>query len=73
MVDHLKEMEKYKTTEKQREFDSDFLEPTQVESYTFWDEIDIGAAEWKENPTTYEVKAEDISAYAKGIPDDNPV
>ncbi len=73
MVDHLKEMEKYKKTEKQREFDSDFLEPTQVESYTFWDEIDVGTAEWTENPTTYEVKAEDIRAYAEGIPDDNPV
>ncbi len=73
MVDHLKEMEKYKKTEKQRAFDSDFLEPTQIENYTFWDEIDVAAAEWTENPNKFGVKAEDIRAYAEGIPDDNPV
>jgi acyl dehydratase len=68
---YLEEMEKYKKTEKQKRFNADFLEQQQVDDYEFWDEIEIG----KETviPFKFEVKAEDMMAYAEGVPDANPV
>jgi len=71
MNDYMDEMAKYFKTEKQKEFAADFLEPTQVEDYEFWDEIEIGKV--TEIPTKFEVKAEDLQAYAEGVPDDNPL
>ncbi|MFC2050912.1 MaoC family dehydratase, partial [Chloroflexota bacterium] len=68
---YLDEMAKYQKTEKQKGFSADFLEGQQIEDYEFWDEIEIG----KETvvPFKFEVRAEDMMAYAEGVPDDNPV
>ncbi|HIE18030.1 MAG TPA: hypothetical protein EYP71_07555 [Dehalococcoidia bacterium] len=68
---YLEEMAKYQKTEKQKSFSADFLDQEQVEEYEFWDEIEIG----KETvvPLRFEVKAEDMIAYAEGVPDANPV
>jgi len=68
---YLEEVAKYQKTEKQKSFSADFLEGQQIEDYEFWDEIEIG----KETvvPFKFEVKAEDMMAYAEGVPDDNPV
>ncbi|MBM3142281.1 MAG: MaoC family dehydratase [Chloroflexi bacterium] len=68
---YLEEMAKYQKTEKQKSFSADFLERQQIEDYEFWDEIEIG----KETviPFKFEVKAEDVIAYAEGVPDANPV
>jgi acyl dehydratase len=68
---YLEEMAKYQKTEKQKEFSADFLEQQQMEHYEFWDEIEIG----RETviPLKFEVKAEDMIAYAEGVPDANPV
>ena len=70
-MDYMKEMAKYVKTEKQRDFTGDFLEPTQVEEYEFWDEIEIGKV--TEIPTKFEIKAEDLQAYAEGVPDASPL
>jgi len=70
-MDYMKEMAKYVKTEKQKDFTGDFLEPTQVEEYEFWDEIEIGKV--IEIPTKFEIKAEDLQAYAEGVPDANPL
>ena len=68
---YLEEMAKYQKTEKQKIFSANFLERQQMEDYEFWDEIEIG----KETviPFKFEVKAEDMIAYAEGVPDSNPV
>jgi acyl dehydratase len=68
---YLEEVAKYQKTEKQKSFSADFLEGQQIDDYEFWDEVEIG----KETvvPFKFEVKAEDMMAYAKGVPDDNPV
>jgi len=68
---YLEEMAKYYKTEKQKSFTPDFLEPSQIDNYEFWDEIEIGKQ--SEIPTKFEVKAEDLKAYAEGVPDDNPI
>lgn len=68
---YLEEMAKYQKTEKQKEFSADFLNREAVEDYEFWDEIEIGKE--SEVPIKFEVKAEDLTAYAEGVPDDNPV
>jgi len=68
---YLEEMAKYQKTEKQKSFSANFLEPEQVEDYEFWDAIEIGKE--TEVPIKFEVKAEDMMAYAEGVPDDNPV
>ena len=68
---YLEEMTKYYTTEKQKGFTADFLERDQIEDYEFWDEIEIGKE--SEMPTKFEVKAEDLKAYARSVPDDNPI
>ena len=68
---YMEEMTKYYTAQKQRDFIPDFLEPTQIDNYEFWDEIEIGKE--SEAPTKFEVKAEDLKAFAAGVPDDNPI
>jgi len=68
---YLDEMAKYQKTEKQKEFGADFLKRDDVEEYEFWDEIEIGRE--SEAPVKFEVKAEDLIAYAEGVPDDSPV
>ena len=68
---YLEEMAKYYETEKQKDFKADFLDETQIENYEFWDEIEIGKE--TEIPGQFEVKAEDLKAFARGVPDDNPI
>jgi acyl dehydratase len=70
-MDYMAEMAKYYTTQKQKDFTPDFLDPEQIDNYEFWDEIQIG--EESEIPTKFEVKAEDLKAFAAGVPDDNPI
>jgi acyl dehydratase len=68
---YLDEMAKYQRSAKQKEFNANFLVKEDVEGYEFWDEIEIG----KESviPVKFEVKAEDLAAYAEGVPDSNPI
>jgi len=68
---YMEEMAKYYTTQKQKDFKPDFLDASQIDTYEFWDEIQIG--EESEIPTKFEVKAEDLKAFAAGVPDDNPI
>lgn len=68
---YLEEMAKYHKTQKQKQFGSDFLKAEEVKDYEFWDKIEIG--EESEVPVKFEVKAEDMMAYAEGVPDDNPL
>ncbi|MCJ7655618.1 MAG: MaoC family dehydratase N-terminal domain-containing protein [Dehalococcoidia bacterium] len=68
---YLEEMAKYQKTEKQKGFSADFLEGQQIDDYEFWDEIEIGRETVV--PFKFEVKAEDMMAYAEGVPDANPV
>jgi Acyl dehydratase len=70
-MDYMKEMTKYYTTQKQKDFTPDFLDEKQIDKYEFWDEIQIG--EESEIPTKFEVKAEDLKAFAASVPDDNPI
>ena len=70
-MNYMEEMAKYYTTEKQKDFTPDFLDPGQIDKYEFWDEIQIG--EESEIPTKFEVKAEDLKAFAASVPDDNPI
>ncbi|MEW6186891.1 MAG: MaoC family dehydratase N-terminal domain-containing protein [Thermodesulfobacteriota bacterium] len=70
-MDYLQEMAKYYTTQKQKEFYHDFLDPKQIDGLEFWDEIQIG--EESEIPIKFEVKAEDLKAFAASVPDDNPI
>ena len=70
-MDYMKEMAKYYTTQKQKDFTPDFLDSSQIDNYEFWDEIQIG--EESEIPTKFEVKAEDLKAFAASVPDDNPI
>lgn len=71
LMDYMQQMKKYYKTQKQHEFKHDFLDTSQIDNYEFWDEIKIG--EESEIPTKFEVKAEDLKAFAAGVPDDNPV
>jgi len=68
---YLEEMAKYQKSAKQKEFGADFLVKEDIDRYEFWDEIEIG----KESvlPDKFEVKAEDLIAYAEGVPDSNPI
>lgn len=70
-MDYMEEMKKYYTTQKQKDFTSDFLDAKQIDSYEFWDEIQIGQE--SEIPAKFEVKAEDLKAFAASVPDDNPI
>jgi acyl dehydratase len=70
-MDYMQEMTKYYTTQKQKDFTPDFLDEKQIDTYEFWDEIQIG--EESEIPTKFEVKAEDLKAFAASVPDDNPI
>ena len=65
-MDYMEEMAKYYTTQKQKDFTPDFLDPSQIDHYEFWDEIQIG--EESEIPTKFEVKAEDLKAFARAFP-----
>ena len=69
MVDYLKELKKHVKTEKQRVFDPDFVKD--ADKYLAWDEVEIGMELPPEQ--TFEVKAEDIKAYAEAALDPNPL
>ena len=66
---HLDEMRKYFTTEKQRVFDMDFIKD--ASEYEAWDEIELGKEYAAAN--TFEVKAEDMKAFAEAVSDPNPL
>jgi len=66
---YLEEMAKYHKTERQKAFGYDFLQG--AEKYEVWDEIQVGSE--AVSPITFEVKAEDLKAYAEGVPDANPL
>jgi acyl dehydratase len=68
---YLEEMAKYHKTQKHKQFGSDFLKAEEIKDYEFWDKIEIGKE--SEVPVKFEVKAEDMMAYAEGVPDDNPL
>ncbi|MBN1381343.1 MAG: MaoC family dehydratase N-terminal domain-containing protein [Deltaproteobacteria bacterium] len=70
-MDYIEEMKKYYSTQKQKDFTPDFLDAKQIDSYEFWDEIQIGQE--SEILTKFEVKAEDLKAFAAAVPDDNPI
>jgi acyl dehydratase len=63
--------ERFFKTEKQKEFSTDFF--VDAENYEVWDEIDFSNLEDVEGEKTFEIKAEDVIAYAEGCLDDNPL
>jgi len=65
------ELAKYFKTEKQMEFSTDFF--TNAENYEVWDEIDFANLEEVDGQNTFEIKAEDVTFYAEGCLDDNPL
>ena len=70
-MSYVDEIAKYFKTEKQKQFDADFLRTDLVEEYEFWENVEIGKE--SEVPLKFEVKPEDMMAYAEGVPDDNPI
>ena len=62
---------KYFRTEKHTQFSTDFF--TNAENYEVWDEIDFSNLEEVEGENTFEIKAEDLTFYAEGCLDDNPL
>jgi len=70
-MSYIDEMKKYQKTAKQKEFGPDFLVKDNIETMEFWDTIEIGKE--SEVPIKFEVKAEDMMAYAEGVPDDNKI
>lgn len=65
------DLAKYFKTEKQLKFSTDFF--TDAENYEVWDEIDFSDQQEVEGQNTFEIKAEDITFYAEGGLDDNPL
>jgi acyl dehydratase len=63
--------ERFFKTEKQRQFKTDFF--TDAENYEVWDEIDFQNLGEVDGEKTFEIKAEDMKAYAEGSLDDNPL
>ena len=63
--------ERFFETEKQRIFGTDFF--ADAEDYEAWDEIDFESEEEIPGEQTFEVKAEDMTFYASGVLDDNPI
>lgn len=62
---------KYFRTEKHGQFSTDFF--TNAENYEVWDEIDFSNLQEVEGENTFEIKAEDLTFYAEGCLDDNPL
>ena len=58
--------ERFITTEKQKQFDTDFFQD--AEAYEAWDEIDFKSDEEILGEQTFLIKAEDMKAYAMGAP-----
>ena len=63
--------QKFTFTEKQRQFSTDFFQD--AEHYEVWDEIDFSNLEEVDGEQAFEIKAEDLRAYALGGMDDNPL
>jgi acyl dehydratase len=59
----------YKTTSKQRGFESDFMKG--AEDYEVWDEVDVGVE--RACSQTFEVKEEDILAYNLAVMETHPL
>jgi acyl dehydratase len=62
-------LDQYVETEKQREFDKNFIEG--AEDYEVWEEVEIG--ETHDAAQSFVVKEEDLRSFANGAMDDNPV
>ncbi|MFX1512606.1 MAG: MaoC family dehydratase [Promethearchaeota archaeon] len=60
-------IEKYQKTEKQKEFQYDFF--VDQAKYEKWDDVEIGKKAFEER--TFEVKREDIQAYAESTQEEN--
>jgi acyl dehydratase len=56
-------------TEKQKAFDYDFFD--KAEEYETWEDVDFDMV--YEGERTFRVETEDITAYSRGILDDNPL
>ncbi|MCP4372764.1 MAG: MaoC family dehydratase [Deltaproteobacteria bacterium] len=69
-MDHIN-FERFFTTEKQREFVTDFTED--AEHYESWEEINFDSQEEIPGEQTFTIKAEDMKAYAEAVLDDNPL
>ena len=65
------DFERFFTTEKQREFSTDFT--VGAEHYESWEEIDFESQEEIPGEQTFTIKAEDMIAYAEAVLDDNPI
>jgi acyl dehydratase len=63
--------ERFFKTEKQKQFGTDFFKDTPY--YETWDEIDFSDLKEIDAENTFEIKAEDLIAYAEGALDDNPL
>ena len=61
----------YLKTEKQKSFGYDFRQ--NAEEYEAWDEVKFEEGVEYEGENTYEIKAEDMKAYAEGCMDPNPL
>jgi acyl dehydratase len=64
-------LEKFFTTEKHRQFGTDFF--LDADAYESWDEIDFASEEEIPGEQMFLVTAEDMKAYAAGALDDNPL
>lgn len=62
-------LEKYKETEKQKEFETNFLK--NADEYEVWDEVEIG--EEYEAERKFKVEEEDLISYAKGVMSKDPL
>ena len=63
--------ERFFKTEKQKQFSTDFFKNAQY--YETWDEIDFSSLKEIDAENTFEIKAEDLKAYAEGALDSNPL
>jgi acyl dehydratase len=63
--------ERFFKTEKQKQFSTDFFRD--AEEYEVWDEIDFEFEEEIPGEQTFQIKAEDMKAYAEGVLDNNPL
>jgi acyl dehydratase len=65
------DFERFFKTQKQRKFNTDFF--TDANNYEIWEEIDFSNLEEVDGEQTFEIKAEDVKAYAEGGLDGNPL
>lgn len=64
-------LDRFLKTEKQKAFGYDFTQ--NVEDYEAWDEVKFEEGVEYDAENTFEIKAEDMKAYAEGVMDPNPL